>query len=113
MTSRYVKSNINSTGQKFRSSNDDFFTHELGRPIDEEATPGAIEIGHRSSWVQSYLFTEWFNHFTEHTKPTSESSDLLLLDENFSHTRNLDVIVEAKDNHVTIVCLSQLIDFSL
>lgn len=69
------------------------------------APPGAIGKCHPSGWVQSYLFTEWFSHFIEHTKPTSESPVLLILDGHFSHTRNLDVILKAKDNHVTILCL--------
>lgn len=67
--------------------------------------PGAIGKCHPSGWVQSYLFTEWFSHFIEHTKPTSDSPVLLILDGHFSHTRNLDVILNAKDNHVTILCL--------
>lgn len=65
--------------------------------------PGAIGKCYPSGWVQSYIFTEWFSHFIEHTKPTSESPVLLILDGHFSHTRNLDVILKAKDNYVTIL----------
>ena len=69
------------------------------------APPGAIGRCHPSGWVQSYLFTEWFSHFIENTRPTADSPVLLILDGHFSHTRNLDVILKAKDNHVTILCL--------
>ncbi|KAJ4425867.1 hypothetical protein ANN_27493 [Periplaneta americana] len=67
--------------------------------------PGAIGRCHPSGRVQSYLFTEWFSHFIQQTKPTAESPVLLILDGHFSHTRNLDIIIKAKENHVTILCL--------
>ncbi|ESO05782.1 hypothetical protein HELRODRAFT_171453 [Helobdella robusta] len=71
----------------------------------KRAPPGAIGRCHPSGWVQSHLFTEWFSHFIDHTNPTSESPVLLVLDGLYSHTRNLDVIIKAKENHVTIICL--------
>lgn len=67
--------------------------------------PGALGRCHISGWVQSYLFTEWFDHFIQYTRPSEESPVMLILDGHFSHTRNLDVIVKAKENHVTLVCL--------
>lgn len=69
------------------------------------APPGAIGRCHPSGWVQSHLFTEWFSHFLNHTKPTPQSPVLLILDGHFSHTRNLDVVIKAKENHVTLLCL--------
>lgn len=81
--------------RKFRPFND--------RP--KGAHQRAIGKCHPSGWLQSHLFTEWFFHFIEPTRPNSESSILLILDGHFSHTRNLDVFINAKDNHVTILCL--------
>ncbi|XP_014480402.1 PREDICTED: uncharacterized protein LOC106747419 [Dinoponera quadriceps] len=55
----------------------------------------------RPNWT---LFTEWFSHFIEKTRPTAESPVLLILDCHYTH-RNLDVILKARDNHVNILGL--------
>jgi len=43
-----------------------YMKHELmnGTP------PGSIHACHPSGWIQSEIFTQWFLHFIEHTKPT-------------------------------------------
>lgn len=69
------------------------------------APPGAIGACHPSGWVQTDLFTRWFLHFVQKTKPSADSPVLLILDGHFSHTRNLEVINIARENHVTIVSL--------
>lgn len=48
------------------------------------------------------VFTDWFKHFNKHT---SESKVLLILDDHFSHTRNIDVIERARENNVDILSL--------
>ncbi len=51
------------------------------------------------------LFTDWFEHFIDFTKPTAESPVLLILDGHYSHTRNIWVIELARKNHVIIISL--------
>jgi len=50
-------------------------------------------------------FSHWFLHFIKHTKPTKEDPVSLVLDGHCSHTRNLEVITLARENHVDIICL--------
>ncbi|KAJ8882300.1 hypothetical protein PR048_014102 [Dryococelus australis] len=47
----------------------------------------------------------WFNHFLAHAKGTENGHSLIRLDRHLSHTKNLEVIDEAKKNFVTILCL--------
>lgn len=69
------------------------------------APPGALGRCHPSGWIQTELFTEWFNHFIQKTRPSEESPILLILDGHSTHTRNLQVIDLAPTNHVTIVSI--------
>ena len=68
--------------------------------------PGTIASCHPSGWIQLHIFTEWFHHFLEYTKPTPDNPIVLILDGHFSHTRNIDVIHLARQHGVIIVCLS-------
>lgn len=67
--------------------------------------PGSVYDCHPSGWIQSDIFTKWFLHFIGHVKPTAEDPVLLVFDGHFTHTRNIDVINIARENHVIIVCL--------
>ena len=51
------------------------------------------------------FFSQRFLHFIKHTKPTEEDPVILVLDGHYSHTRNLEVITLARENHVGIICL--------
>jgi len=51
------------------------------------------------------FFSHWFLHFIEHSKPTKEDPVILVQDGQYSHTRNLEVITLARENHVDIICL--------
>ncbi|CAH1973720.1 unnamed protein product [Acanthoscelides obtectus] len=44
------------------------------------APPGALGRVHSSGWIQTNLFTAWFEHFLEKTHPTENSPILLILD---------------------------------
>ena len=35
------------------------------------APPGSISACHKSGWMQSDIFVEWFHHFVKHTNPTA------------------------------------------
>lgn len=67
--------------------------------------PGSVYDCHPSGWIQSDIFTKWLLLFISHVKPTEEDPVLLVFDGHFTHTRNIDVINIARDNHVVIVCL--------
>lgn len=69
------------------------------------APPGAIVSCHPSGWFQNHLFTEWFRHILGQVKPTAESPAFLILDRHYNHSRNLDVIHLAQENHVCILYL--------
>lgn len=69
------------------------------------APPGSVGRCHPSGWIQSNLFTDWFHHFISKTKPTAAEPVLLILDGHHTHTKNIDVIDAARENHVTIISL--------
>ncbi|XP_044733227.1 uncharacterized protein LOC123295831 [Chrysoperla carnea] len=69
------------------------------------APPGAIHACHPSGWIQLELFTQWFEHFLQHVKPTATSPVLLILDGHSSHTRNIKVVDLARENHVRLLSL--------
>ncbi|XP_069670121.1 jerky protein homolog-like [Periplaneta americana] len=66
---------------------------------------GSIYACHPSGWIQTDIFTEWFRHFLRNVKPTEDDPIVLVLDGNFTHVRNIDVITLARENHVSIVSL--------
>ena len=51
------------------------------------------------------FFPQWFLHFIKHTKPTKEDPLILVSDRHYSHTRKLEVITWARENHVDIIRL--------
>ena len=67
--------------------------------------PGSISAVHPSGWVQASLFAQWFRHFMDTVKPSASSPVLLVLDGHYSHTRNLEVVNMARENHVVIISL--------
>lgn len=69
------------------------------------APPGSIGRCHPSGWIQSNLFTDWLRHFIEKTKPTEKDPVLLILDGHNSHTKNIEVVDLARQNHVSILSL--------
>ena len=69
------------------------------------APPGSIYACHPSGWMQKDIFSTWFHHFLETTRPTAENPILLILDGHSTHTKNIDVIDLARENHVHMLCL--------
>jgi hypothetical protein len=67
--------------------------------------PGSIHVWHPSGWIESEFFSQWFLHFSKHTKQTKEDPVILVLDGHYSHTRNLEFITLARENYVYIICL--------
>lgn len=69
------------------------------------APVGSIGKAHPSGWIQTNLFTLWFQHFVEYVKPSEASPVLLILEGHYSHTKNIELIDLARQNHVTILPL--------
>nr|CAI5862407.1 unnamed protein product [Callosobruchus analis] len=83
-----------------------FNVDETGLSIVQSKTAKVIaRKGKNKSQIQTNLFTEWFEHFLEHVKPSEGSPALLILDGHYSHTKNIDVIELARQHHVTILSL--------
>lgn len=71
--------------------------------LQDGAPPGTAFACDKSGWMQTHIFTAWFQHFLSHTKPTAEDPVLLLLDGHATHVKNIEVITLALDNHVTML----------
>ena len=71
----------------------------------DNAPPGAISVPYPSGWMQLDIFTQWFEHFLQHSNPTIEPPVLHVLDGHDTHTNNLAVIDLARARNVHIVCL--------
>ncbi|XP_047026166.1 MFS-type transporter clz9-like [Helicoverpa zea] len=69
------------------------------------APVGSIGKAHPSGWIQTNLFTQWFQHFLDYVKPTVASPVLLILDGHYSHTKNIELIDLARQHYVTILSL--------
>ncbi|XP_069669360.1 uncharacterized protein [Periplaneta americana] len=69
------------------------------------APPGSISGCHTSGWVQTNIFSKWFDHFIKFIKPSESNPVILVLDAHYSHTRNIEVIEKGRSNHVAIICL--------
>lgn len=69
------------------------------------APVGSIGKPHPSGWIQTFLFTQWFQNFVENVKPTEAPPVLLILDGHYSHTKNIELIDLAEQHHVTILSL--------
>ena len=82
------------------------FPRVRGKPeLGEHTPPGTLLQYHPSGWMQMHLFTEWFKHFLKHTKPSQSDPAILILDGHATHTRNIDVVDMARENHVHIIVL--------
>ncbi|XP_072395261.1 uncharacterized protein [Diabrotica undecimpunctata] len=68
--------------------------------------PGTLGITHKSGWMQIDLFTKWFDHFLIHTQASKDNPALLILDGHKTHTQNIAAIEKARENDVTILCLT-------
>ena len=78
---------------------------KVNKNLEDGAPPGTAFEYHPTGWMQTDLFTRWFEHFLRHSKPSEEEPVLLILDGHLTHTRNLDVIEMARANHVAIVVI--------
>uniref|UniRef100_A0A146KT86 Tigger transposable element-derived protein 6 n=1 Tax=Lygus hesperus TaxID=30085 RepID=A0A146KT86_LYGHE len=69
------------------------------------APPGSFATYHSSGWIQKDLFLVWFEKFIQFANPSAQNPVLLILDGHASHTKSVELINRARDNHVHILCL--------
>lgn len=71
------------------------------------APPGFFSITpcHISGWIQTDVFSKWFDRFVKYREPTEKEPVMLVLDGHYSYTRNIEVIEKARANNVSIICL--------
>jgi len=68
------------------------------------APAGSFAACHPSGWIQTDIFTKWFDYFVHFIKPSADDPVLLIVDGHFSHTKNLDVD-KVREHSVAIVSL--------
>lgn len=73
---------------------------EVGLP------PESIVMCHPSGWMQTNIFAPtWFDHFLRFAKPSEADPVLLILDGHSTHTKNINLVESAKQNHVHILVI--------
>ena len=60
------------------------------------APAGSFAACHPSGWIQTDIFTKWFDHFVHFVKPSADDPVLLIVDGHYSHTKNLYVVDKAR-----------------
>ncbi|CAF4891595.1 unnamed protein product [Pieris macdunnoughi] len=69
------------------------------------APPGSAYACNTTGWMKLGVFEQWFDHFLTHVKPSKDDPAMLMLDGHLSHTKNLNVVLKAREKHVLIMCL--------
>lgn len=69
------------------------------------APPGTTFSCNPSGWMTAKEFNSWFDHFIQNVSPTEDNPVVLILDGHSSHTKNLEFVDKARDNHVTVISL--------
>ncbi|KAB0790217.1 hypothetical protein PPYR_15450 [Photinus pyralis] len=61
----------------------------------------------QSLWLDAdrNFFPKWFEHFLHYSKPSATDPVLLILDGHATHTKNVQLIEAARQNHVHILCI--------
>jgi len=77
----------------------------LKAELMDGASAGSIAANHTNGWIQTNIFTKWFDHFVHLIKPSADYPVLLIIDSHYSHTKNLDVMDKAREHSVAIVTL--------
>ena len=67
------------------------------------APAGSMSAWSPSGWIQTDIFTEWFDHFVHFFKPSADDPVLLIVDGHYSHAKNLDVVDKAREHSVATV----------
>jgi len=74
----------------------------MKQELMDGAPAGSISACHPSGWIQTDIFTKWFDHFVHFVKPSAGYPVLLIVDDHYSHTKNTDVVDKAREHSVSI-----------
>ncbi|XP_029719395.2 uncharacterized protein LOC115261629 [Aedes albopictus] len=102
----------NTTGIMALSASGQFLAPMLifpRQPMNEAfkvgAPPKTIFACNGNGWSTTSTCSTWFDHFLAVARPTVDAPVLLILDGHSSHTRNLNMIEKARQNHVKILSI--------
>jgi len=70
--------------------------------LKDGAPPGSLVVCNESGWMDSDMYYAWLQHFIQVVKPSKENPVLLVLDGHTSHTKNLDAIMLARENRISL-----------
>ena len=70
----------------------------------KKAPPGTIALYHPSGWVQTDIYLKWFEHFLSFVMPSKKKPVLLLLDGHATYRKNMEFIMKAREDYVTVIC---------
>ena len=77
----------------------------MNEELMDWAPAGSIAACHPNGWIQTDIFTKWFDHFVHFIKPSADDPVMLIVDGHDSNTKNSDVEDKAKEHSVAIVSL--------
>jgi hypothetical protein len=77
----------------------------MKQELMDGARAGSISACHPSGWIQTDIFTEWFDHFVHFVKPSADDPVVLIADGHYSHTKNIDVVDKAREHSASTVSL--------
>jgi hypothetical protein len=77
----------------------------MKQELMDGALAGWISACHPSGWIQTGIFTKWFDHFVHFVKLSADDPVLLIVDGHYTHTKNVDVVDKAREHSVSIVSL--------
>jgi hypothetical protein len=69
------------------------------------ARAGSSSACHPSGWIQTDIFTKWFDNFFHFIKPSADDPFWLIVDGHYSHAKNLDVVYKGRQLNFSIVNL--------
>ena len=74
----------------------------MKQELMDGAPAGSISACHPSGWIQTDIFTKWFDHFVHFVNPSADDPVLLIVDGHYSHTKNIDVVDKAREHSVSL-----------
>jgi hypothetical protein len=78
----------------------------MKQSLMDHSPPGSVGTCTKTGWINEEAFEFWFDHFLNSVRPQSMPQPVLLvMDGHSSHTRNLNVLLKARDNNVIMLCL--------
>jgi len=78
----------------------------MKQSLMDHGPPGSTGTCTKSGWINEETFEFWFDHFLNCVRPKNSAQPILLVfDGHSSHTRNLNVVLKARENNVMLLCM--------